>query len=96
MRRCRGGIFYNADGEMLIVPQQGKLGIHTELGILDVAPGEICVMPRGMKFRVEIGGAVAGIHLRKLRADVPAAGAGSDRREWAGESARFSDAGGGV
>ncbi len=46
--------FYNADGEMLLVPQQGVLGIHTELGRMDVAPGEICVLPRGLKFRVEI------------------------------------------
>ena len=44
--------FYTADGELLIVPQQGALHIHTELGILHVAPGEICVLPRGLKFRV--------------------------------------------
>ena len=52
--------FYNADGEMLIVPQQGKLAIHTELGILDVAPGEICVVPRGMKMRVDLEGPSRG------------------------------------
>jgi homogentisate 1,2-dioxygenase len=45
--------FYNADGELLIAPQLGKLRFHTELGILDVAPGEICVIPRGVLFRVE-------------------------------------------
>jgi homogentisate 1,2-dioxygenase len=45
--------FYSADGEFLIVPQMGKLRFHTELGILDVVPGEICVIPRGVKFRVE-------------------------------------------
>jgi homogentisate 1,2-dioxygenase len=45
--------FYSADGEFLIVPQLGKLRMHTELGILDVAPGEICVIPRGVLFRVE-------------------------------------------
>jgi homogentisate 1,2-dioxygenase len=44
--------FYNADGEMLIVPQEGALRFHTELGIIGVAPGEICVVPRGVKFRV--------------------------------------------
>lgn len=42
--------FYNADGELLIVPQQGKLIAHTECGILEVQPGEICLIPRGMKF----------------------------------------------
>jgi homogentisate 1,2-dioxygenase len=52
--------FYDADGELLIVPQQGRLVIHTELGTLDVAPGEMCVVPRGMKFRVEVDGEVRG------------------------------------
>lgn len=44
--------FYNADGEMLLVPQQGGLRVHTECGVLEVIPGEITVIPRGMKFRV--------------------------------------------
>ena len=46
--------FYNADGEMLVVPQQGRLRFVTECGVLIVAPGEICVVPRAMKFRVEL------------------------------------------
>jgi homogentisate 1,2-dioxygenase len=46
--------FYNADGEMLIVPELGRLSVHTELGILEAAPGEICVLPRGLKFRVDL------------------------------------------
>jgi homogentisate 1,2-dioxygenase len=46
--------FYDADGELLIAPELGTLFVHTELGILDVAPGEICVIPRGIKFRVEL------------------------------------------
>ena len=46
--------FYNADGEMLILPQQGKLLLLTELGTLEVAPGELAVIPRGIKFRVEL------------------------------------------
>jgi homogentisate 1,2-dioxygenase len=46
--------FFNSDGEMLIVPQQGALRVLTELGILDVAPREIAVVPRGMRFRVEL------------------------------------------
>ncbi|MGA1125874.1 MAG: homogentisate 1,2-dioxygenase [bacterium] len=50
----QGRYFYNADGELLIVPQSGKLRIHTECGILQVVPREICVIPRGMKFRVEL------------------------------------------
>ena len=52
--------FYNADGEMLIVPQLGSLRIFTEMGIIDVEPQEICVIPRGVKFRVEVSGPVRG------------------------------------
>jgi homogentisate 1,2-dioxygenase len=52
-RPMEGRFFYDADGELLIVPEQGALKIRTELGILDVKPGEIAVIPRGTKFRVE-------------------------------------------
>ncbi|HEX8171972.1 MAG TPA: homogentisate 1,2-dioxygenase [Thermoanaerobaculia bacterium] len=44
--------FYDADGELLLVPERGALTIGTELGVIDVAPGEIAVIPRGTKFRV--------------------------------------------
>jgi homogentisate 1,2-dioxygenase len=47
-------VFYNADGEMLILPQQGGLRIATECGILEVKPGELAVIPRGIKFRVDL------------------------------------------
>jgi len=51
----------NADGEMLIVPQSGRLHIHTELGRLHVAPGHIAVIPRGIRFRVDLpDGTAAG------------------------------------
>src|SRR5271154_2842834 len=46
--------FYNADGEMLFVPQLGRVRLHTEMGLLDVAPGEIAVIQRGIRFRVEL------------------------------------------
>ncbi len=46
--------FYNADGEMLVVPQQGRLRFVTECGVLEVDVGEIIVVPRAMKFRVEL------------------------------------------
>ena len=46
--------FYNADGEMLIVPQQGRLRLHTEMGVLDAGPGEIAVVPRGVRFRIAL------------------------------------------
>lgn len=46
--------FCDADGELLIVPQQGALMVFTEMGILQVGPGEIAVIPRGIKFRVDL------------------------------------------
>ncbi len=46
--------FYNADGEMLIVPQQGALRFFTEFGAIVAGPGEICIIPRGVKFKVEL------------------------------------------
>ena len=46
--------FYNADGEMMFVAQQGNLRLVTEFGRIDIEPGEIAVIPRGVKFRVEI------------------------------------------
>jgi homogentisate 1,2-dioxygenase len=52
--------FYSADGELMMVPQQGSLRIFTEAGRLEAAPGEIAVVPRGMKFKVEIDGPVRG------------------------------------
>ena len=52
-------VFYDADGELLLVPQQGRLALFTELGKLDVAPGEIGVIPRGVRFRVELTDATA-------------------------------------
>ena len=50
----RDRFFYNADGEMLIVPQEGRLLIVTEMGRLAVEPQEIVVIPRGVRFRVEL------------------------------------------
>jgi homogentisate 1,2-dioxygenase len=44
----------NADAEMLVIPQQGRLLITTELGRLSVAPGEIALLPRGMAFKVDL------------------------------------------
>lgn len=46
--------FYDADGELLIVPQEGPLRIHTECGVMSVEPREIAVIPRAMKFRVTL------------------------------------------
>jgi homogentisate 1,2-dioxygenase len=48
--------FVNADGEMLVVPQQGAMTITTELGVLHVKPGEVALLPRGMAFKVAVEG----------------------------------------
>lgn len=48
--------FFNADGELLIVPEVGSIRIFTEMGIIDVEPSEICLIPRGMMFKVSLLG----------------------------------------
>jgi homogentisate 1,2-dioxygenase len=59
-RSMKARYFTNADGELMLVPQQGQLRLCTELGMLDVAPGEFAVLPRGMKFKVLVAGAARG------------------------------------
>ena len=59
-RSMKNRVLYDADGELMFVPQEGAVRIFSELGMLDVAPGEIAVVPRGIKFRVEIGRPVRG------------------------------------
>jgi homogentisate 1,2-dioxygenase len=58
-RQMDDDYFYDADGELLIVPQQGRLLLETEMGKLTAAPGEICILPRGVKFRVMLPDGVA-------------------------------------
>lgn len=53
-RPMQGRYFYDADGELLIVPQQGRLSIATEMGKLDIEPAEIAVIPRGVRFSVAL------------------------------------------
>jgi homogentisate 1,2-dioxygenase len=59
-RSMQDRYFTNADGELMFVPQQGALLLCTELGRLEATPGEIAVVPRGVKFRVELGGPSRG------------------------------------
>ncbi len=47
-------VFCNADGELLLVPQAGRLRLVTEFGLMEAGPGEIAVVPRGIKFRVAL------------------------------------------
>ena len=53
-------LFVDADGELLIIPQSGSLRLVTELGRIVVAPGSVALVPRGVKFRVEVDGEARG------------------------------------
>ena len=53
-------VFYSADGELLIVPQQGAHRFVTEFGVLEAQPGHIVLIPRGVRFRVEVDGPSRG------------------------------------
>jgi homogentisate 1,2-dioxygenase len=53
-------VAFDADGELLIVPQSGAISIFTEMGRLDIAPLSIGVIPRGVRFRVEQDGQASG------------------------------------
>ena len=53
-RPMAGRYFYDADAELLIVPQQGRLAIATEFGLIALEPQEIAVIPRGVRFRVDL------------------------------------------
>lgn len=53
-KSMEGRFFYNADGEMLIVPETGSLEVRTEFGIVELKPGEIAMVPCGVKFQVRL------------------------------------------
>ena len=53
-RSMQNRYFYCADGELLFIPQMGELLLRTECGKLRLRPGEIAVIPRGMKFAVDL------------------------------------------
>lgn len=59
-RSMDGRVFFCADGELLIVPQTGRLELRTELGILAVEPQQIAVIPRGVRFAVAVDGPSRG------------------------------------
>ncbi len=53
-RSMRNRAFYSADGELLVVPQQGRLSLVTEFGRIGLEPCEVAVIPRGTRFRVDL------------------------------------------
>jgi homogentisate 1,2-dioxygenase len=59
-RSMTGRYFVDADGELLFVPEQGTVLLRTELGPLAVSPGEIAVVPRGIRFAVDLTGPARG------------------------------------
>jgi homogentisate 1,2-dioxygenase len=58
-KSMRDRYFVNSDGELLFVPEHNAVILHTELGPLRVSPGEIAVVPRGIRFRVELPDGIA-------------------------------------
>lgn len=91
--------FYNADGEMLVAPQEGRLRLHTECGMLDVAPAEICLIPRGIKFRVTLPDGQArgyvgenyGAHLRLPERGLVGSDSFANERDFRAPVAAFED-----
>jgi len=59
-RSMKDRFFTNADGELMFMPQQGAIRLNTELGALEVKPGEVAVVPRGVKFQVRVEGPTHG------------------------------------
>ena len=59
-RSMKDRLLVDADGELLIIPQSGTLRIFTEMGRMEVAPGWIGIVPRGLRFRVEVDGEARG------------------------------------
>jgi homogentisate 1,2-dioxygenase len=53
-RSMRERFLYDADGELVLLPQLGSLRVATELGVLDIAPGDVAIVPRGVRFAVEL------------------------------------------
>ena len=62
-RAMASRVFQDNDGELLFIPQRGEIALFTEFGRLAVAPGEIALVPRGVKFRVELAGGPASGYL---------------------------------
>ena len=94
--------FSTADGELMLVPQQGSLLVFSELGKIEVQPGEIAVIPRGMKFKVSVQGAVRGYvcenygaHFRLPELGPIGAQGLAQKRDFQAPVAAFEERGGG-
>jgi homogentisate 1,2-dioxygenase len=58
--------FCNVDGDLVVIPERGRLHVQTELGRLNVAPGELAILPRGIRFRVALPDGAARGFLAEL------------------------------
>jgi homogentisate 1,2-dioxygenase len=58
-RNMEDRAFYDADGDLLLLPELGAITLQTELGVLEVKPGELALVPRGMRFSVALHGSAA-------------------------------------
>ncbi len=89
----------NADGDFLIVPQQGRLAITTELGRLALAPGEVAILPRGLRFSIALPDGTArgyvlevfGGHFQLPDLGPIGANGLASPRDWATPAAWFED-----
>ena len=89
--------FFSADSELLVVPQEGRLRFCTELGIIDLEPQEIAVIPRGLVYRVEVlEGPARGFVCENYGQKFMLPGPWPDRRQLHGQPARLQVAGGRV
>ncbi len=52
--------FCSTDGHLLILPQLGTLTLLTELGTLSVSPGQLAVIPKGIRFSVLLDASARG------------------------------------
>jgi homogentisate 1,2-dioxygenase len=91
--------FYDADGDLVLVPQEGALVILTELGPLEVAPGQIALLPRGLVFSVQLAGPWArgyvgetfGRHLQLPERGLLGANGLADARHFRAPAAWYED-----
>jgi len=91
--------FYDADGELLIVPQQGRLRIATEMGVLELGPLEVALIPRGVRFTVSLPDGEArgyvcenyGAGFRLPDLGVIGSNGLSNPRDWVAPTAAYED-----
>lgn len=94
-----GRYFYDADGELLIVPQQGHLEIATEFGVLEIEPQQIALIPRGVRFTVALPDGAArgyvcenfGAHLRLPELGLIGSNGNANARDFEAPAAAYED-----